>query len=133
VPKLFEEISKHTNVFLALLTGNFEDGARIKLEPFLLNSLFPVGAFGDDGFLRTDLSQIAVRRAENYYETTFESNNIVVIGDTAADVECAKALHARSIGISRIPAIEQQLKESGPDHIFHGTEDISKIVKAILG
>ena len=50
IPELLEKISEQTNIYLGLLTGNYEQGARIKLDPFHINPLFPIGAFGDDGF-----------------------------------------------------------------------------------
>ncbi|MFC1732354.1 HAD family hydrolase [candidate division KSB1 bacterium] len=133
IPELLEKISEQTNIYLGLLTGNYEQGARIKLDPFHINPLFPIGAFGDDGFVRTDLSRIAVQRAEEYYKVKFDSENIVVIGDTADDVACGKILNARTIGISRRKETLETLKASEPDHIFAGSENVDEIVKAILG
>jgi len=133
IEKLFEKISEHTHICLGLLTGNFEKGARIKLEPFQLNPALPVGAFGDDGFLRTDLSQIAVNRAEKYYDVQFDPQNIVVIGDTADDVACGKVLNARTIGISRRETTLETLKAANPDHLFIGSENTEKFIASILG
>jgi len=132
VPELLENISEYTHVHLALLTGNFEKGARVKLEPFFLNPLFPVGAFGDDGFLRTDLSHVAVKRAEKYYQTNYKPENIVVIGDTADDVKCGKVIDARTICIVRRKTTMEKVRQMKPDHIFEDTENTDEFVKAIL-
>jgi phosphoglycolate phosphatase-like HAD superfamily hydrolase len=132
IPEILERLAAEESIHLALLTGNIEEGARIKLSPFDLNKIFPVGAFGNDGFARTDLSHIAVNRAEDYYGISFDSKNIVVIGDTADDVECGKVINARSIAISRRPSTLDTLKASNPDHLFFGTEKVDQFIKAVF-
>lgn len=133
IPELLEKISEHTNVHLALLTGNYEQGARIKLDPFQLNPIFPIGGFGDDGFLRTDLSHIALARSQDYYKIVYRPENIVVIGDTADDVRCGKVLFARTIVTLRRKSVLEDLKEVEPDHVFDGTEDVEGMLNAVLG
>src|SRR5881628_244952 len=44
VPHLLERLSRDPRVTLALLTGNIERGARMKLEPPGFNRYFPFGA-----------------------------------------------------------------------------------------
>ncbi len=132
MPELLETISENTNIHLGLLTGNYREGARIKLEPFHVNPIFPVGAFGEDGFLRTDLSRVAVVRAADYYGIEFSPENIVVIGDTPADVECGKVINARTIAISRRKSKFSELERARPDHIFVDTDDTKEIYSAII-
>jgi len=132
IPEILHEIGGYSHVYLGLLTGNIEEGARIKLDPFRLNPMFPAGAFGNEGMQRTDLSRLAVESAEAHYNIRFEPARIVVIGDTADDVACGKVIHARSIAVSRRPATLERLKSSQPDYLFYGTEDTEGFVKAIL-
>src|SRR4051812_441505 len=47
VRDLLDALSQRDDVFLALLTGNYETSARIKLEHFDLWRYFSCGAFGD--------------------------------------------------------------------------------------
>src|SRR6266550_4183786 len=51
------------HVTLALLTGNIERGARLKLSGPALNHYFPFGAFGSDSPRREELLPIAVQRS----------------------------------------------------------------------
>jgi phosphoglycolate phosphatase-like HAD superfamily hydrolase len=132
VSEMLGKLQSFPNVYLGLLTGNVEVGARIKLEPFGLNPVFPTGAFGDDGFLRTDLSYIAVNRAEAYYRVTFPSKQIIVIGDTAEDVKCGKVINARTMAVSQHFKNEEELRAANPDYIFYGFNDTDAIVDAIL-
>ena len=60
---LLDALQERDDVALGLLTGNFIDGARVKLEYFDLWKYFPCGAFGGDSPDRNDLVPVAVRRA----------------------------------------------------------------------
>ena len=48
VRELLDALAPRDDVYLALLTGNYETGARLKLEYFDLWRYFPCGAFGDE-------------------------------------------------------------------------------------
>src|SRR4029450_2321943 len=60
---LIDALEQRDDVALGLLTGNFIDGARIKLGYFDLWKYFPSGAFGGDSANRNDLVPVAMRRA----------------------------------------------------------------------
>ena len=60
---LLDALQSATDVALGLLTGNFMDGARIKLEYFDLWRYFPCGAFGGDSADRNELVPVAIDRA----------------------------------------------------------------------
>ena len=59
VAKLLEVLDARENVWLGLLTGNLEAGARAKLEPFGLNRFFPDGGFSSDHHDRREIARIA--------------------------------------------------------------------------
>src|SRR5476649_728895 len=48
VRELLDALARRDDVYLALLTGNYETSARMKLERFDLWRYFTCGAFGDD-------------------------------------------------------------------------------------
>src|SRR6186713_2802116 len=54
IRELLDALKDREDVSLALLTGNFVEGARIKLEYFDLWKYFACGAFGDDAHSRND-------------------------------------------------------------------------------
>src|ERR1043165_3944808 len=63
VQGLLEALAPRADVFLALLTGNSEDGARLKLAHFDLWRFFRCGAYGDDVHERNALFDVAMQRA----------------------------------------------------------------------
>ena len=63
VVPLLEALAPREDRILALLTGNFEPSARLKLEHFDLWRYFGWGAFGDDAADRNGLVPVAIERA----------------------------------------------------------------------
>jgi len=96
----------------ALLTGNWRVGARVKLERFDLWSRFAFGAYGDDGLVRDDLVPVARQRAT---EHGLEVERVVVIGDTPADVQCARAGDAEVVAVKTGWSTPEALRAAGPD------------------
>ncbi len=62
IPALLDALADRDDAFLALLTGNYEAGARLKLEHFDLWRYFPCGAFGDGAADRNGLVPKALAR-----------------------------------------------------------------------
>jgi len=106
------------DIFLGLLTGNIEPGARIKLDPFRLNAYFPLGAFGNDHEDRNKLLPIAVERFSLLHQRELDYNDCVVIGDTPRDVECAKIYGAYSVAVATGPYSYASLSGSGADMVL---------------
>ena len=99
VRPLLDALAARDDVYLALLTGNYEDAARAKLEYFDLWRYFPCGAFGDDAPDRNGLlpKALATIRACGG-PVKSRRLDVVVIGDTPLDVECAAAARAIARG-----------------------------------
>lgn len=85
---------------LGLLTGNIEEGARIKLGAFGLNRYFPTGAYGSDHEDRQSLLPIAIERFRKLIGTDIRYTDCTVIGDTPEDIKCAKHFGARAVAVS---------------------------------
>jgi phosphoglycolate phosphatase-like HAD superfamily hydrolase len=90
VVELLERLAPHPGSDLALLTGNWEAGARTKLSRFDLNRFFPFGAFGSDAVHRSDLPPIALARAERHLGRPIPPQEALILGDSIYDVLCAR-------------------------------------------
>jgi phosphoglycolate phosphatase-like HAD superfamily hydrolase len=92
---VLEDLAGRDDVRSYLLTGNTPAGARAKLGHYGLDRFFPdgKGAFCVDHGSRSDIARRALPLAEG-------SEQIYVIGDTPADVECGKAIGARTIAVA---------------------------------
>jgi len=115
---ILEEAHKREELVQALLTGNIEKGARLKLTRYGVNHFFDFGAFADDSSIRNELGPHAKRRAEEKHGEEFPPERIFVIGDTPHDVACARAIGARAIAVATGSFTKRQLKDCGADAVF---------------
>ena len=121
--EVLEELKPLQDLGLGLLTGNIEQGARIKLEPFRLNEYFPAGAFGSDDEDRNNLLPIAVKRFEKLFQQKIETDSCIIVGDTPRDVECAHIYGAMCIGVATGPYSYNDLLEAGADYVVDDLSD----------
>lgn len=132
VMDLLDHLQKDDRIYLALLTGNVERGARMKLEQFGLNKYFPFGAFGSDHRSRLELPAVAQARAIEHYKVHFEPREIVVIGDAVGDIMCAKGFGAISIAVNTGRTSWAELEAQKPHYLFKSLRDTTAVMQAIL-
>ena len=132
VRALLDALASRPDVYLALLTGNYERAARVKLEYFDLWRYFRCGAFGDDAPDRNGLLPKALTRIRACGGPDVAPADAVVIGDTPLDVMCATAGGARSLAVATGNYDADSLRQAGADIVFHDLSDTSTVLKAIL-
>jgi phosphoglycolate phosphatase len=130
---LLDRLRARPDVAVGLLTGNFEESARIKLEYFDLWKYFPCGAFGNDSPDRNDLVPIAARRARESGLADVPASHVLVIGDTPHDVACAHAVGAVAVAVATGNYTVDQLRETNADYVFKDLSDIEAFLKLIDG
>jgi len=98
---------------LALLTGNYEPIARLKLERAGIGRHFQAGqgAFGSDAEQRELLGPIARARAGGL-ASPYPRELTVIIGDTPLDIACARADGLRIIAVATGPYPPQALSQA---------------------
>ena len=131
VRALLDRLSSRDDVYLALLTGNFEAGARIKLEYFDLWRYFACGAFGDDSVDRNSLLATAIDRVRAGGGLHVSPADVVVIGDTPLDVAVAVAGGARSIAVATGSHDVASLRETGADVVLADLSDVGVVLEAM--
>ncbi len=134
IRELLDELSKRSEAVLSLLTGNFEEGARIKLGTHGLDAYFTfeAWAFGDYAKERQQLPGRAVEAAKKHTGRHFTGKNIVIIGDTPNDVKCGRHLNVRTIAVATSGYSLEELKAENPDYAFPDLTDTQKVISAIL-
>lgn len=131
IRELLDELQPRADVFLGLLTGNFEEGARVKLEHFDLWRYFRCGAFGDDAADRNALVPFAVERARRCGLREVRPHDILVVGDTPHDVACARAVGAVPVAVATGIFSVDQLRESGADVVFEDLRATGEFLKLV--
>ena len=133
VGPLLDELSRRDDVYLALLTGNFERGANLKLEYFDLWRYFTCGAFGDTTHDRNGLLAQALARIEVCGGPQVAPADVVIIGDTPLDVGVAIAGGARSMAVATGSHTTDELRASGADVVFQDLSDLEAVLAAVEG
>jgi phosphoglycolate phosphatase-like HAD superfamily hydrolase len=132
IPALLERLKSREEIYLALLTGNYERSARMKLEHFNLWRFFPCGAFGDDCRDRNALVAKALGRVRERGGPNVAPSQTVVIGDTPLDVACAAAAGVRSLAVATGGYDVAALRGAGADIVFEDLSDTEAVLKSIL-
>jgi len=104
VPEVLDLLAARDDVRLSVVTGNLECVARLKLDRAGIGHHFPhgQGAFGSDSEDRSELPEIARRRAARG-GTPYPREQTVVIGDTPRDIACARADGVHCIALATGP------------------------------
>jgi len=99
---------------IGLLTGNHPKGAQLKLDHYNLWNEFEVGFFGDTHLEREALAEEALVWARDRWEN-INPEQILIIGDTHRDIECAQAIGARVLAVATGDSTITELQEHQPD------------------
>lgn len=129
VQRLLDYAHEHPEIHNALLTGNMRRGAEIKLSHYGLWKYFEFGAFADDDIDRNKLGPIALERARAHLKRDFVIHHTWVIGDTAHDIRCGKALGCKTLAVATGRATIEQLSAHQPDLVLENLSDFDSVRK----
>jgi phosphoglycolate phosphatase len=131
MPELLGWLAEEPGVCLALLTGNYEPVARLKLRRAGLGQWFPAGqgAFGSDAEDRAALPPIARRRAGSP-GSPYPREATVVIGDTPRDIACARADGLRCVAVTTGPFATREL--SAADAVAGDAGELSAALSGLI-
>jgi phosphoglycolate phosphatase len=133
VEALLDRLEAQPDVVLGLLTGNLAEGAALKLRSGGIDpSRFPVGAYGSDSAHRPVLPGIAALRAVPYFGRIPRGPEVVIIGDTPADIHCGEGISARAVGVATGSYSMSDLAACGPHAVFEDLSETERVLEAIL-
>ncbi|MCY3781901.1 MAG: haloacid dehalogenase-like hydrolase [Chloroflexi bacterium] len=117
--ELVHALRKSDDALIGLVTGNTSQTAIIKLEMAGFDpSWFRIGAFGNESPDRDDLTRLARERASEHLGRTLNGTGIIVIGDTPADIQAARAIEAIAVAVCTGYADRDSLIGSDPDYLL---------------
>lgn len=133
IGKVLTCLAKQKGLVSGLLTGNIEEGARIKLEQYGLYSCFSTGAFGSDSEDRNELLPMVISKFLRENAVRVDYRDCVVIGDTPRDIDCAKPYGALAVGVATGPYTVEALSDAGADAVFADLSDTERLMSVING
>lgn len=133
VAALLDALDEREDVVTGLLTGNVMPGARVKLGAAgIAFDRFALGAYGSDSAHRPDLPPIAAERAKQLFGRTPHGEEVVIIGDTPADVACGVGISARAVAVATGSYSVTELEATGAYAIFPNLADTGAVLNAIV-
>jgi len=113
--RLVDAVIAATHLSEGVLTGNLGQGASYKLHAAGYQD-FSFGVYGHEADNREDLARLVLPKAEVYFGQQFMPSDIVIIGDTINDVECARAIGAQVVIVATGWNVEKsEFTASPPD------------------
>ena len=133
VRETLETLDRHPRYASALLTGNIEPMAYLKMELVGLEKFFTLpGAFGNESHLRRDLPALAAERIRKHLQLDLPPEHFIVIGDTPNDIDCARHFGARAVavGTGRFYSNDEILQHS-PDKFLPDLTDTGAVIRTL--
>ena len=112
---------------IALLTGNHSQGAKLKLTHFNLWHEFAWGAFGETHEARDDVAHHALELARDKLGADLNPADLLVIGDTERDIQCARAIGARVLAVATGMESMDELAGHQPDFLVKNLSEITPV------
>lgn len=133
IPELLDRLEQESRVVLGLLTGNLAEGAALKLRSGGIDpARFLVGAYGSDSPYRPQLPPIAARRAEPHFGRVPSGAEVVIVGDTPADVTCGLGIGARAVAVATGAYPLDDLRAAGAYATFQDLSATDEVLAAIF-
>lgn len=124
--ELLNRLSRETDLRCYVMTGNLQETATQKLDYFQMLHFFR-GVFGGDH--DHDRNRLAERTAaalrDRYGDTA--SEDVVVIGDTPADIRCGHSIGAKVIAVCTGNHDREELELENPLSVLDDMSDVSAI------
>ncbi|HSQ55863.1 MAG TPA: HAD family hydrolase [Gemmata sp.] len=129
VNELLAALQPRPGVVLGLLTGNIRAGAQHKLGHFGLWDFFACGGFGDEHFDRDDVARLAMAELRTHLAREIHPADVWVIGDTPLDVQCARAVGAKSVAVATGWHTLEELQAHAPDIVLADLSNLDELLQ----
>lgn len=131
--ELVKTLRERPDVLMGIMTGNMPQMAVLKLQAAGFDPQdFAIAVYGSEAPLRRKLVPLALARAERHCGRQFEPPNIVFIGDTPDDIDCAHSIGARAIAVMTGMASRAELEQHQPVTVLDDLSDQAGVLSLVL-
>lgn len=122
----------HPDLIAALLTGNYSETGRLKVAGAGIDpDDFVFGVWGSEAETRRGLPIVALERVVEHAGRTVEPHETVIVGDTPADIDCARATGCRVVAVATGRFGVDALAAHEPDAVLPDLADLAAFKSAI--
>ena len=127
-PELLSAL-RDAGVRLGLATGNFSEGAALKLGYYGIADFFEGGGFGEVSPDRADVVAAAISNVADGAAPA----DILVVGDTPHDITSALANGVVGVGVATGTFTVEELRDSGTSHVYQDFADWQAVARELAG
>lgn len=133
VRETLQALAEHPRYQSALVTGNIESMAHLKMQLVGLEQFFTLpGAFGDESHNRRDLPEKAAERIRKHLQLDIAPEQFIVIGDTPNDIDCARHFGARAVAVGTGRTFSApEILACKPDALLPDLSDVDLVLKTL--
>lgn len=131
--ELLECLHSREDVALGIITGNTQHSAQIKLQHFGLSHFFNFGGYGDLHADRNDVARDALIAGQECLGDRFNPNQLWMVGDTANDVRCARAINSKVVAVETGGTSPADLIAAKPDVQLGSLENNCAFFENVFG
>ena len=125
--ELLDRLAEVPGVTQALVTGNYEETARLKLQAAGIDpDRFAFGVYGDEGEIRHDLPPLALTRYQEQAGTA--PSVVVLLGDTEHDITSGQAAGCRVLAVCTGSHDKQRLLDAGADLVLDDLSEVDAVL-----
>jgi phosphoglycolate phosphatase-like HAD superfamily hydrolase len=129
VREILDATRRRQDIRSYLLTGNTRGGATAKLTHYRLSDYFADGAFAED---RGERAAIAVRALDLARRAgPIADESLFVIGDTPHDIECSRAIGAKTIAVATGGYSLDELQSHQPWRVMHELPPVDEFLQLV--
>lgn len=133
VRETLQALAEHPRYESALVTGNIESMAQLKMKLVGLDQFFTLpGAFGDESHNRRDLPARAAERIRKHLQVDLAPEQFIVIGDTPNDIDCARHFGARAVAVGTGRTYSNaDIVACKPDALLPDLSDVELVLRTL--
>lgn len=130
VPMLLEALSQQPGFVLGLVTGNVREAVPHKLRAVGIDpAQFTFGAYGSERPHRNELPGLALSRLEAQWGKSVDRGQVLVIGDTSRDIDCARHAGVKVLTVATGHSSVEELAEHQPDYVLADLTDTAAVMR----
>ena len=125
-------VRDHPKLIAALLTGNYPETGRLKVAGAGIDpDDFAFGVWGFEADTRRGLPPIGIARAGEHLGRPLKPEEAVIVGDTPADIDCARAAGCPVIAVATGRFSTEELAPHDPDELLEDLSDLDRFTSAL--
>jgi len=134
VREIVEQLAKMESLTQGILSGNYPEIGRLKVESGGLDcERFSIWVGGSDGLSRSGLLSVALAQYADLTGGAIDMSQVVLIGDTPRDIDCARANGCNCIAVATGAFSRHVLEETGAGTVFDDLSKPGEVIDSITG